>query len=784
MVLGGGLAGGGLFGYGSRVQSRGSLPGAYSAGGLTRNQSSAAGLSDQPAGLSSVSNRGLAYGSTKSAAAPAVTDKGDVLPYYESHRGSPMPMGVNVERRLLRDQESIYINFAICSTTAKNMTLILWVPEAGVEAPPHAFTLDPNLNKTGFVWHIGMSFPLSAVAVASFPDVRKWHYGFRVNNAPGVIADPYAKCLASGAVWGERADKDYFKKDRSCVRRCIVWPDGDGPAFDWDGDLPPRVPEEDLIIYEMHVRGFTYHQSSKVGEHRGTYMGVVDKIPHLRELGINCVELLPVFEWNELEYEVINPATKKKLCNYWGYSTENFLAPMARFATRNGNAVHEFKTMVRELHRAGIEVILDVVFNHTAEQGKNGRVLSFRALDEMVWYIHGPPPKNELHNYSGCGNTVNANHPIVVQFILDSLRYWVTEMHVDGFRFDLASILCRDENGTPLARPPVVEAIALDPVLGGCKLMAEPWDAGGLYQVGGFPHWGHWAEWNGKYRDAIRKFIKGGDDLVGQFATRLCGSQDLYGVGRRPYHSINFVTCHDGFTLYDLVAYNAKHNFDNGENNQDGCNDNDSWNCGAEGETNREDVNSLRQRQMRNMHLCLMLSHGTPMMLSGDEYGHTKNGNNNTWCQDSELNWFLWDKLESNRGLFRFFCMTNKFRLQHKILRRPNFFSGRDIEWHGCNPGQPNWGSDSRFVAFVVKDHERGNDIFAAFNCYMNQVALKLPPPPRDKVWVRLVNTSKASPDDFVSETKASALSSPNFNIPPYTAIVLKALSRDAVGRA
>mmetsp|Transcript_33595 Transcript_33595/g.54440 ORF Transcript_33595/g.54440 Transcript_33595/m.54440 type:complete len:758 (-) Transcript_33595:811-3084(-) len=713
----------------------------------------------------------------------AVSDSGQILP-FDAHRGHPLPMGTHVERRSVDNQDSIYVNFAIPSTTAKSIALCLFLPDAPSDPPFATITLDVLINKTGHVWHVAFSQAYQSASPPGSIDLRKLNYGYRVNGAPGVIADPYAKLLNTGSSWGERLDKEYFRKDKGAVRRCTVSADGDGPPFDWDGDIPPRIPEEDLIIYEVHVRGFTIHPSSKVGDRRGTFLGIVDKIPHLRELGINCLELLPVYEWNETEYELSNPVTKKKLCQYWGYSTENFFAPMARFASKGGNAVLEFKTMVRELHRNGIEVVLDVVYNHTAEQGKNGRTLSFRALDELIWYIHGPPPKNDFYNFSGCGNTLSCNHPIVRDFLLESLRYWVTEMHVDGFRFDLASILCRDVDGTPLPKPPVIESISLDPVLAHCKLIAEPWDAAGLYHVGTFPHWGRWAEWNGKFRDIARRFVRGIPGQAGAFATRLCGSQDLYGTGRRPHHSINFVTCHDGFTLYDVVSYNSKHNFENGENNNDGSNDNESWNCGVEGDTDRSDVNALRLRMMKNFHLCLMLSHGTPMMNSGDEYGHTKMGNNNTWCQDSELNWFLWDRLESNRGLFRFFCMVNKFRLQHKVLRRTNFFSAKDIEWHGYKPGSPDWGGESRFVAFVMKDHDTGGggDVYAAFNCNSQQAAVVLPAPPKDKVWLRLVNTSKPSPDDFVSETKANALTSSNFNMPPYSSIMLLAVPRDSVG--
>ncbi len=379
-----------------------------------------------------------------------------------------------------------------------------------------------------------------------------------------------------------------------------------------------------MVIYEMHTRGFTHDPSSKVKQ-PGTFSAITEKIPYLKKLGVNTIELLPINEFNESEYPRKNPHTGKQLMNYWGYSTINFFSPMNRYASGDNasDTIHEFKSMVKELHRNKIEVILDVVFNHTAEGNELGPTLSFRGLENNTYYMLNND--KQFLNFSGCGNTMNCNHPVVREMIHDCLRYWVTEMHVDGFRFDLASILGRDSDGTPLSSPPLLERIALDPLFAQTKLIAEAWDAAGLYQVGSFPSWGVWAEWNGQYRDTIRCFIKGDKNLSATFATRLCGSSDMYANGRSPSHSINFTTSHDGFTLSDLVSYNHKHNIDNGENNNDGDNHNNSWTCGAEGPTKKRLIIALRERQKRNMHMALMLSQGIPMITMGDEYGHTKN---------------------------------------------------------------------------------------------------------------------------------------------------------------
>ncbi|WRH67809.1 MAG: alpha-amylase family glycosyl hydrolase [Planktothrix sp. GU0601_MAG3] len=511
----------------------------------------------------------------------------------------------------------------------------------------------------------------------------------------------------------------------------------------------------------MHVRSFTRHKSSGV-KHPGTFAGMREKISYLKELGVNAVELMPIYEFDEFENSRKSPITGETLYNYWGYSTVGFFAPKAGYAATGklGMQVDEVKALVKELHKNGIEVILDVVFNHTAEGNERGPYISFRGLDNKTYYML--TPEGYYFNFSGCGNTLNCNNPVVRNIVLDCLRYWASEYHIDGFRFDLASILGRDPWGYPLANPPLLEALAFDPILAKCKLIAEAWDAGGLYQVGSFPAYGRWAEWNGKYRDAIRKFIKG-DGTVGKMAQGLQGSPDLYApAGRGPATSINFITAHDGFTLADLVSYNDKHNEANGENNNDGANDNDSWNCGAEGWTDDPGINALRSRQIRNAIALLMVSQGVPMILMGDEIGRFQNGNNNTYCHDSELNWMNWDLLEKNSDLFRFFKHCINFRTAHPVLRNKYHFQNRDyvgsgyadISWHGTQAWNADWSENSRTLAFLLcgKHAKAGtiedNSIYVAMNMHWEAQWFELPGLPLGQHWHVSTNTGCPCPDD------------------------------------
>ena len=655
------------------------------------------------------------------------------------------------------------LNFSLFSEHAIQVTLCLFLPlnlEPIAEIP-----FDPQINRTGYIWHILVKDLPYAELVYGYrlsgpTDDPKMHYNPKV-----ILSDPYARLLHTSNEWG----RGVFNLDQSPPLGRVIL---EAP-YDWEDDSPPNIPTKDLVIYEMHVRSFTQHESSKVKK-PGTFAGILEKIPYLKKMGINAVELMPIFEFNECEIDTINPKTKQPLKNVWGYSTVNFFAPMNRFSSNNGwtGAIDEFRSLVKELHKHQIEVILDVVYNHTAEGGRKGPYFSFRGIDNSIYYMLSPD--GDYLNFSGTGNTFNCNHPIVAQFIIDSLRYWVAELHVDGFRFDLASILTRSENGTPLPSPFVVDAITNDPILANIKLIAEAWDAGGLYQVGSFPGQGQWCEWNGKFRDTVRKFIKGTDDISGEFAWVMCGSQHIYGHDRRPYHSINFVTAHDGYSLRDLVSYQDKHNEENGEENRDGANDNESWNCGAEGPTEDQKILDHRNRQMRNFHTALMLAIGTPMLLMGDEYGHTRNGNNNTWCQDNELNWFLWDELEKNKDFARFYELLIHFRSQHPILKRSEFLSDKEVAWHGQSPLKPNWGKENRFLAYTLKNPKLKQYIYIAFNSYFHPVTITLPNPPQGKKWCRVIDTALPSPNDFLEDPTTAPLGH-EYEMMEHSAFVVKA---------
>ncbi len=655
--------------------------------------------------------------------------------------GSPWPLGVQIKSRQM--------NFAVFSKNASEVILCLFKP--GNDKPFKEFFLDAKHHKTGDIWHI---------CITNLP--KNIEYAYRCNgayapekgmlfNQKAFLFDPYSLELSTTNQWGENT----FSKVHSKIHV--------PKHFDWEGCLPPKIHLKDLIIYEMHVRGFTNDSSSGV-KHPGTFRGIIEKIPHLKRLGVNAIELMPVHEYDE------NENMNKGLYNYWGYSPVSFFALMKRYASSK-DVVTEFKELVKELHKNHIEVILDVVFNHTAEGSDSNYYLSFRGLDNNQYYLLNPD--GNYTNFSGCGNTVNCNSVIVEEMILDSLRYYVSELHVDGFRFDLASILTRDENGHPLETPPVVRRIAKDPVLSGIKLIAEAWDPGGLYQVGNFPHFGQWAEWNGLYRDTVRRFIKGTDGETANFAKVITGSEELYSFGRGPFHSINFVTAHDGFTLRDLVSYQGKHNESNLENNQDGCNYNNSWNCGAEGETNKADIQSLRKRQMKNFMVALICSVGTPMILMGDEYGHTRYGNNNAWSQDNELNYFLWDQLEENRDFFHFVANLIAFRKQHSVFRRESFLTTNDASWHGILPFSHDWSHFSRFVAFTLHQPHGNEHLYIAFNAYFKKMEITLPKISQKKTWHRIVDTNLDHPKDY-NEDPLSCPINHHYLMAPYSAFIAK----------
>ncbi|RKX23062.1 MAG: glycogen debranching enzyme GlgX [Candidatus Zixiibacteriota bacterium] len=697
-----------------------------------------------------------------------------VSPDFEISRGGPLPLGATPKRG--------GINFAVYSKNATSVSLVLFIP--GGKEPIAEFPFDPRFNRTGDIWH---------AFIRGLED--NIEYGYRVDRQPNfhreihrfdssrILVDPYARALSGGEIWG---DIDVESGNGQHRQYHSVITDN---SFDWGSDQPLNTPLSETIIYELHVRGFSRHKSSQV-KYPGTYAGLVEKIPYLKSLGITAVELLPINEFSEIDSGRIDPRTGKPLLNYWGYNSITFFAPKASYAHKNnyGRSINEFKAMVKAFHEAGIEVILDMVFNHTAEGDHRGPTFSFRGLDNKTYYLISPDT-GEYHNYSGCGNTLNCNHPVVRDMILDCLRYWVTEMHVDGFRFDLASILGRGQDGSVLSNPPLLERIAGDPILGNTKLIAEAWDAAGLYQVGTFPSYGRWAEWNGKFRDDVRKYVKGDFGVAEALANRLIGSPDIYrDYGRLTGQCINFITCHDGFTLADLVSYNEKHNEDNGEDNRDGANDNYSWNCGAEGTPDNikdaEEISALRLRQMKNLATILMISRGVPMILAGDEFGRTQMGNNNAYCQDNEISWIDWRLAEENSDLLRFFRLLIKFRREYLILDDNLSKSSRmefdPVIWHGVEPFRPDWSYESRIVALQItsSSYLKNNcsDIYVAFNAYWKPVEFKLPELLRNRNWHLKIDTALNSPLDILDNGHELKIENQNiYNIPSRSTLILLA---------
>ncbi|MBS6396324.1 MAG: glycogen debranching enzyme [Clostridiales bacterium] len=582
-------------------------------------------------------------------------------------------------------------------------------------------------------------------------EIEEFEYAYRIDgpyrpeegllfDRKKVLLDPYARTVAGQRMWGQKKMGSY---------RARVVKD----LFDW-GSMPQSTREmSDLVIYELHVRGFTRHESSGV-EHRGTFAGLKEKIPYLKELGINAVELMPIFEFDEeINAREVNG---EKLLEYWGYNTVGFFAPNSSYISRPEYHEEgtELKEMIKALHDNGIEVILDVVFNHTAEGNEKGPMFCFKGFDNKVYYML--TPEGDYYNFSGCGNTLNCNHPIVQQMILECLRYWTVKYRIDGFRFDLASILGRNEDGSPMNNPPLLKSLAYDPVLSNVKLIAEAWDAGGMYQVGSFPASGRWAEWNGRYRDTLRAYLKGENWNAWSAAWSIAGSGDLYGGGSSDYQGgyagynscVNFLTCHDGFTLYDLYAYNEKHNERNGWNNTDGSNDNRSWNCGEEGETWNPEVLKLRYRMIRNACAVLMCSRGTPMFLAGDEFGNTQYGNNNSYCQDNEISWLDWNLLEKNRELFEFFKFMIRYRHEHRVIRKklPDAVCGMEaLHAHDLCAEKMTLPEDTRTfsISFAGYDREKGKDdlVYVSVNTYWEDVTITLPNLKGIGHWYLSVNT-------------------------------------------
>ena len=633
------------------------------------------------------------------------------------------------------------VSFTIYSFYARSCELCLF--RRGEEEPYAVLPFPESFR-------IGHTFSMIVFGL----DVEEFEYAYRMDgpydpkrglrfDRTRYLLDPYARAVTGQSVWGCRQSPGQSYRARVVKEN-----------FDWGDFLGPKRPLQDLVIYEVHVRGFTRHPSSGV-RCPGTFAGLREKIPYLKELGVNAVELMPIFEFDEMADE--RTVDGRQLVNYWGYNTVCFFAPNTSYtaAVEYNREGTELKGLIRALQENGIEVILDVVLNHTAEGNENGPFFSFKGLDNNIYYML--TPDGYYYNFSGVGNTLNCNHPVVRQFILDCLRYWAAEYRVDGFRFDLASILGRDEDGSPLSEPPLLESLAFDPILGRVKLIAEAWDAGGLYQVGSFPAWNRWAEWNGKYRDDLRRFLKGDAGLAQAAVRRICGSPDLYPPDRRANASVNFLTCHDGFPLHDLYAYNEKHNQANGWGNTDGASDNNSWNCGAEGETSDPAVLQLRERMMKNAFAVLLCSRGAAMFLSGDEFANTQQGNNNAYCQDNEISWLDWSRLETHSGLWAFVRRMIAFRKAHPVVRGrtapvswgwPEESVHSGLAWNGQMDGE------TRLIGVMFAGRlESGQDdaVFLAVNAHWEAHRQELPCPPAGWAWHLVLHT--ACPEAFAPDT-------------------------------
>jgi glycogen operon protein len=662
-------------------------------------------------------------------------------------------------------------NFSIYSRDAKGVDLLFFDHEDS-QRPARIIRLDPSTNRTYHYWHVFV------------PDVQPGQiYAYRVEgpvdpakglrfDASKLLLDPYGRSVVVPENYDREAASHAGDNSATAMKNKVF----DTQAYNWENDRPLRTPSSRTIIYEMHVRGFTRNPNSGVsGEKRGTYAGLIEKIPYLRELGITAVELLPVFQFDEQD-------CPKGLVNYWGYAPISFFSPHQAYSSqRTGSGpVDEFRDMVKALHRAGIEVILDVVYNHTTEGDASGPTLSFKGIDNLTYYIL-EKDKSSYSNFTGTGNTLNGNHSVVRRMILDSLRYWVEDMHVDGFRFDLASVLARDSSGRPMADPPVLWDIESDPTLAGTKLIAEAWDAAGLYQVGSFIG-DSWKEWNGRFRDDMRGFFRGEEGSVQRVADRIVGSPEIYGYEERePEQSVNFVTCHDGFTLNDLVSYNQKHNWENGEDNRDGSNANHSWNCGFEGPTDNPKIERLRNRQVKNFLTQTVLALGVPMLLMGDEVRRTQRGNNNAYCQDSEISWLDWTLAEKHADVHRFV----KLLIQRRLLRDLEHERGRKTlnqlvheaikSWHGIKLNQPDWSASSHSLALSVEAEGEKLLFYLILNAYWESLDFELPVVEDGArgPWRRWIDTSLDTPQDIVEWQDAAPVSTSSYLAGPRSTVVL-----------
>ena len=661
------------------------------------------------------------------------------------------------------------VSFTINSHGATRCTLLLFKPQA---SKPYARIPFPDSYRIGDTYSM-LVFDIK-------PDEFEYAFSFDgpyepakglLFNEENVLLDPYSRAVTGQRKWGEKPEggKDFEYRARVVKS-----------SFDWGNIKQLEQPFEDLVIYETHVRGYTKDKSSGVSA-PGTFAGLKDKIPYLKDLGINAVELMPIFEFDEMESARV--VDDVQLYNYWGYNTVSFFAPNTSYAfnEEHNHEGDELKSLIKALKENGIEVILDVVFNHTAEGNEMGPCFSFKGIDNNVYYMLTPDA--HYYNFSGCGNVMNCNHPVVRSFIIDCLRHWAIEYRVDGFRFDLASILGRDQNGAPMANPPILESLAFDPVLGKMKLIAEAWDAGGLYQVGSFPSWNRWAEWNGRYRDDMRSFLKGDDGMAGNAITRITGSRDLYSPESRGHKaSVNFLTCHDGFTLYDLYSYNDKHNEKNGWNNTDGDNNGHSWNCGVEGETDDQNVNGLRRRLIKNAFAALLCSRGPAMFFAGDEFCNTQFGNNNAYCQDNIISWLDWSRLEEFKEIHDFVRHMIQFRKEHPILRRmtkPSSCQFPEISVHNGTPFNASTDYKTKLIGIMYagRNEEDTEDdiVFYCMNAYWEPLVMQLPVLPNGKHWHVDTNTNAEYFDgeDFTAKTELLGVNT--IRVPARTTIILVA---------
>jgi glycogen operon protein len=687
---------------------------------------------------------------------------------YSLQPGNPYPTGSCAKIK--------GVNFSIFSRYATQVELLLFAT-ADCDEPFQFIVLQKEVNRTFFTWHVYVDGLPAGTWYAWRMDgpnqIRE--AGLRFDKDKQLI-DPWSRAV-SDKRWSRKAACIPGDNKHSAMRCVVV-----NNHYDWEGDVPLRIRSERAIVYELHVGGFTRHPSSSVAN-PGTFSGLIEKIPYLQKLGITHVELLPVMAFDE--QDVPQHTADLGLKNYWGYSTHSFFSPHPGYCVtpEQGTHVREFRDLVKALHQAGMGVIMDVVFNHTSEAGADGPIINFRGLGNDIFYHHDKYDKSIFHDYTGCGNTVNANHPLVANFIISCLEYWVREMHVDGFRFDLASALARGEDGEVLQDPPLLWGIELSEQLAKTKLIAEAWDATGLYQVGSFPGY-RWAEWNGRYRDVIRRFVRGDQGLVSELATRICGSNDLYEYnGRLPINSVNFVTCHDGFTLLDLFSYNEKHNYANGEQNRDGCNNNLSFNYGVEGESQDLNILALRIKQMKNVFALLLLSQGVPMLLAGDELLNSQHGNNNCYCQDNELSWIDWNMTDQNTEMLRFVQFMIALRKRHASIMRRRFLTGKileyrgiaEIQWHGSELNKPLWHDpESKVLAFTLAGAETNEpDLHVIMNMAEQQVFVDLPTIAHRR-WCLAIDTSLNSPNDIVLQQDQKLMLDNFYSVNSRTVVVFE----------